>query len=56
MSSSNIDNIICEICGQKAIAGILDNADKYNQIKVRYSCFDHYQQIYQKIKEEDKKK
>jgi hypothetical protein len=43
-----ISNNICEICGQKATAGILDETQ---QIKIRYSCQDHYLQVYTKIKE-----
>jgi hypothetical protein len=55
--SSEIDKNVCEICGQKAIAGILDNYDNNdsnNQIRIRYSCHNHYLQIYKKIKEERK--
>ena len=43
-----ISNNICEICRQKATAGILDET---KQIKIRYSCQDHYLQVYEKIKE-----
>ena len=56
--SSEIDKNVCEICGQKAIAGILDNydnnEDSTNQIRIRYSCHDHYLQVYKKIQEERK--
>jgi hypothetical protein len=44
---------ICEICRQKATAGILDETQ---QIKIRYSCQDHYLQVYKKIKDERKKR
>ena len=60
--SSEIHNNLCEICGQKAVAGILDNYDNNNdddnnyQIRIRYSCHDHYLQVYKKIKEERKNK
>ena len=44
---SEIPKNVCEICGQKATAGILDNEDTNNndrdiQIRIRYSCLDHY--------------
>lgn len=55
--NSEIDKNVCEICGQKAIAGILDNYDNNDsntQIKIRYSCHNHYLQVYKKIKEERK--
>ena len=56
--SAEIDKNVCEICGQKAIAGILDNYDNNDgsntQIKIRYSCHNHYLQVYEKIKEERK--
>ena len=46
------------MCGQKAIAGILDNYgnnnDSNNQTRIRYSCHDHYLQLYKKIQEERK--
>ncbi|MGH9981158.1 MAG: hypothetical protein ACRD6U_06370 [Nitrososphaeraceae archaeon] len=60
--SSEIHNNLCEICGKKAGAGILDNYDNNdsnednNQIRIRYSCHDHYLQVYKKIKEERKNK
>lgn len=41
---------------KKAMAGILDNYDSNNQIRIRYSCHDHYLQVYKKIKEERKNK
>ena len=47
-----ISKNICEICRQKATAGILDET---KQIKIRYSCQDHYLQVYKKIKEQRKK-
>jgi hypothetical protein len=52
---------VCEICGQKATAGILDNEDTNHndrdiQIRIRYSCLDHYLQIYQKVQGERKKR
>ena len=40
-----ISKNICEICGQKATAGILDETTK---IKIMYSCQDHYLQVYKK--------
>ena len=46
-----ISKNICEICRQKATAGILDETQ---QIKIRYSCQDHYLQVYKKIKDERK--
>jgi hypothetical protein len=50
--SFEIDKNVCEICGQKALMGILDNYDSNNQPRIRYSCQDHYLQVYKKIKEE----
>ena len=50
---------VYEICGQKSSPGILDNYDNNysnNQIRIRYSCYDHYLQVYKKIKEERFKK
>jgi hypothetical protein len=48
---------VCEICGQKALRGILDNYDdSNNQTRIRYSCHDHYLQVCKKIKEEEKNK
>ena len=47
-----ISKNICEICRQKATAGILDET---KQIKIRYSCQDHYLQVYKKIKDQRKK-
>ena len=55
--SFEIHKNVCEICGQKASAGILDNYDNnycINQIRIRYLCYDHYLQVYTKIKEERK--
>ena len=46
-----ISKNICEICRQKATAGILDET---KQNKIRYSCQDHYLQVYKKIKDERK--
>jgi hypothetical protein len=59
MSSESHKNV-CEICGQKAAAGILDNivdssSNNDNQIRIRYSCLDHYLQVYQKIQGERRK-
>ena len=58
--SFEIDKNVCEICGQKALMGILDNYydDNNNQTRnrIRYACHDHYLQIYKKIKEEKNKK
>ena len=44
--TSDIHKKVCEICGQKANAGILDNEDTNHndrdiQIRIRYSCLDH---------------
>ena len=50
--SSEIHNNVCEICGKEALSGILTD----NEVKLRYSCIDHYLQVYQKIKEEKEKK
>ena len=44
-----ISKNICEICRQKATAGILDE-DETKQIKIRYSCQDHYLQVYKRSK------
>ena len=46
---------------KKATAGILDNNvsnNNYdnNQIRIRYSCIEHYLQVYQKIQGERKNK
>jgi hypothetical protein len=59
--TSEIPKNVCEICGQKATAGILDNEhtnhnDRDIQIRIRYSCIDHYLQVHQKIQGERKKK
>jgi hypothetical protein len=55
--TSEIPKNVCEICGQKATAGILDNEDTNHndrdiQIRIRYSCLEHHLQIYQKIQGE----
>ena len=42
-----ISKNICEICRQQATAGILDET---KQVKIRYSCQDHYLQVYKKIR------
>ena len=60
MTSENHKNV-CEICRQKATAGILDNedtnrSDRDIQIRIRYTCLDHYLQVHQKIQRERKKK
>ncbi|MDR4512118.1 MAG: hypothetical protein MRJ93_10505 [Nitrososphaeraceae archaeon] len=57
--TSEIPRTVCEICGQNATAGILDNEvtnnnDRNIQIRIRYSCLDHYLQVYQKIQGERK--
>jgi hypothetical protein len=55
--SYEIPENICEICGQPALSGILEN-DKIGdikQIRIRYSCIDHYIQLYQKIRDERRK-
>jgi hypothetical protein len=45
---------ICEICGKEAISGILDNdkIEDIKQIRIRYTCIDHYMQLYQKMRDE----
>ena len=55
--SFEIDKNVCEICGTKALMGILDNYDSSNNnqtSRIRYSCHDHYLLVYKKIKEEEK--
>jgi hypothetical protein len=52
--SFEIDKNVCEICGTKALMGILDNYDSNNQTRIRYSCHDHYLQVYKKMKENKK--
>ena len=47
-----ISKNICEICRQQATAGILDET---KQVKIRYSCQDHYLQVYKKITDQRKK-
>ena len=47
-----ISKNICEICRQQATAGILDET---KQVKIRYSCQDHYWQVYKKIKDQREK-
>ena len=47
--------------GQKATVRILDNEDTNHndrdiQIRIRYSCLDHYGQVHEKIQGERKKK
>jgi hypothetical protein len=60
--SSEIIKHVCEIFRQQANAGIIDNYDNNDindsnkQIRIRYSCHDHYLQVYKKIKEERKYK
>jgi hypothetical protein len=49
---NSISNNVCVICGKEGISGILTD----NEFKLRYSCIDHYLQVYQKIKEEKEKK
>ncbi len=51
--SSEIHENVCEICGKQTDSGILDNYD--NQIRIRYSCHDHYLQVNQKIQGERRK-
>jgi hypothetical protein len=51
--SSEIHENVCEICEKQTASGILDNYD--NQIRIRYSCHDHYLQINQKIQGERRK-
>jgi hypothetical protein len=49
--SFEIINNTCEICKQKATGGILDESDP---IKIRYTCQDHYIQVYELIKKKEK--
>ena len=56
--TSDIHKKVCEICGQKANAGILDNEDTNHndrdiQIRIRFSCLDTLQ-VYKKIQGERK--
>ena len=48
-----ISKNICEICSQKATAGILDETP---QIKIRYSCQDHTMKVYDRIASEAKER
>jgi hypothetical protein len=56
--SSEIDKNVCEICGQKSSAGILDSYDNNdnstNQTEIRYSCIDHYLQVYKNPRRKEK--
>jgi hypothetical protein len=59
--ASEIPKNVCEICGQKATAVILDNEDTNHsdrdiQIRIRYSCLDHYLKVHQKIPRRKKEK
>lgn len=45
----NIKDNMCEVCGAQATAGILDD-EQYIQTRVRYTCQDHYIQVYERIK------
>jgi hypothetical protein len=45
----DIKSNMCEVCGKVASAGILDD-EKYIQTRIRYTCQDHYTQIYERIK------
>jgi hypothetical protein len=56
--SFEIPKNICEICGKESISGILDNdkIEDIKQIRIRYTCIDHYMQLYQKMREERKNK
>jgi hypothetical protein len=47
---NSINNNVCEMCGKEGISGILTDNE------LRYSCIDHYLLVYQKIKEEKRKK
>ena len=49
--SSEIHNNVCEIYGKEGLSGILTDNNE-----LRYSCIDHYLQVYQKIKGEKEKR
>ena len=51
--SSPADNM-CEICGNQATVGMLDDP-KYVYTRIRYSCHKHYQELYDKLVQEQKK-
>ena len=46
--SSEIHNNVCEICGKEGLSGILSDNE------LRYSCIDHYLEVYQKKKKKKK--
>jgi len=43
MSSTDVRDHKCEICGGQATAGMID------KITIRYACQDHYMQLYEEI-------
>ena len=59
--TSEIPKMYVKSVDKKTTAGILDNEDTNHndrdiQIRIRYSCLDHYLQVHQKIQGERKKK
>jgi hypothetical protein len=40
----------CEICGLQATAGIIQD-----DVKIRYTCQDHYLKLYERIANNDRK-
>jgi hypothetical protein len=57
--TSDIHKNVCEICGQKATAGILDNEDTNHndmdiQIRIRFSCLKHYLHFIKRSKEKER--
>ena len=50
--TTEMNKNVYEICGKLTASGIIDNNDNANQIRTRYSCINHYLQVYNKIKEE----
>lgn len=52
-SSFDVKSNMCEICGKQATAGILDD-EKYIQTRIRYTCPDHYVQVYDRLRAEQK--
>lgn len=49
-SGFELENNICEICGEQAISAMID---EYHNNDLRYSCIEHYQQLYEKMKKEN---
>jgi hypothetical protein len=51
-TSFDIKSNKCEICNQVASAGVLDERQEG---KIRYTCKDHYMQLYEKIRNDLKR-